>query len=81
VDYGRTPGPVQPDEALGYGAHWWLGMAGPGSFSANGYQGQYTLIVPEDDLIVVRNGRSPLEYKDRQRDWTAEIASCFKKAK
>ena len=79
VDYARTPGRVQPDDILGYGAHWWLGMAGPGSFSANGYQGQYTLIIPEDDLIVVRNGRSPLEHKDRQRDWTAEIASCFKK--
>ncbi|MEO8813230.1 MAG: serine hydrolase, partial [Caulobacteraceae bacterium] len=38
VDYGRTPTFQQPGaEATGrYGAHWWLDLAGPGSFSANG---------------------------------------------
>ena len=78
VDYGRTPTPVPPTERLGYGAHWWLGMAGPGSFSANGYEGQYTVIVPELDLILVRNGKTPIERKDAVMDWLGEAAGCFR---
>lgn len=78
VDYARTPTPVPPTEELGYGAHWWLGMAGPGSFSANGYEGQYTLIVPDLDLILVRNGKSPLEQKDQVIRWMRQAADAFR---
>ena len=80
VDYARTPTPVPETERLGYGAHWWLGMAGPGSFSANGYEGQYTVIVPELDLILVRNGKTPIEQKDAVMDWLADVAACFRLA-
>lgn len=78
VDYARTPTPVPETERLGYGAHWWLGMAGPGSFSANGYEGQYTVLVPELDLILVRNGKSPDEKKEAVQGWLAEVADCFR---
>ena len=78
VDYARTPTPVPPTEELGYGAHWWLGMAGPGSFSANGYEGQYTLVVPDLDLILVRNGKSPLEQKDEVIRWMRQAADAFR---
>ncbi len=78
ADYARTPTPAVPEtEALGYGAHWWLGMAGPGSFSCNGYEGQYTVLIPEKDLILVRHGKSPLEAKDEVQAWIADVADCF----
>lgn len=78
VDYTRTPTPAVPEtETLGYGAHWWLGMAGPGSFSCNGYEGQYTVLVPEKDLILVRHGKSPLEAKEAVQGWIADVAACF----
>ncbi|MEZ5946488.1 MAG: serine hydrolase [Hyphomonas sp.] len=78
VDYSRTPTPAVPEtEALGYGAHWWLGMAGPGSFSCNGYEGQYTVLVPEKDLILVRHGKSPIEQKEVVQAWMADVARCF----
>ena len=78
ADYARTPTPAVPEtETLGYGAHWWLGMAGPGSFSCNGYEGQYTVLVPEKDLILVRHGRSPLEQKEEVQKWIADVAGCF----
>ncbi|KCZ93171.1 beta-lactamase [Hyphomonas hirschiana VP5] len=80
VDYARTPTPVPPTERLGYGAHWWLGMAGPGSFSANGFEGQFTVLVPELDLILVRNGKSPNELKDNVMDWMGAVADCFRGA-
>lgn len=78
ADYARTPTPVPDTERLGYGAHWWLGMAGPGSFSANGYEGQYTVLVPDRDLILVRHGKTPIDRKDAVQDWLADVAGCFR---
>jgi CubicO group peptidase (beta-lactamase class C family) len=79
IDYARTPTWRQPDAVDGpYGAHWWLDMAGPGSFSANGYEGQFTVLVPDLDLIVVRNGKTPLELKAAVPAWIAAIAQAFR---
>ncbi|WP_430421472.1 serine hydrolase domain-containing protein [Phenylobacterium sp.] len=78
VDYARTPTFQQAGVTDGpYGAHWWLGIGGPGSFSANGYAGQFIIVCPDRDLIVVRNGDTPLEAKDRLRDWVGEVVDCF----
>lgn len=77
VDHARTPTPNVPaEEPMGYGAHWWLDMAGPGSFSANGYDGQYIVLVPQKDLILVRHGASEAQ-KDSVRAWLADVAACF----
>ena len=77
VDHARTPtANVPADEPMGYGGHWWLDIAGPGSFSANGYDGQYIVIVPYKDLILVRHGVSEAQ-KDNVRDWLADVAACF----
>jgi len=79
VDYARTPTFQQPGgEADGrYGAHWWLDLAGPGSFSANGYDGQYIALVPEKDLIVVRHGATPMALKDNLKRWLKDLAAAF----
>lgn len=77
VDHARSPLSIVPEEEpMGYGGHWWLDIAGPGSFSANGYQGQYIVLVPQKDLIIVRHGASE-EQKDNVRAWLADIAECF----
>ena len=78
ADYARTPTPVPAGERLGYGAHWWLGLAGPGSFSANGFEGQYTVLVPQLDLVLVRSGRSGIDQKDAVMDWIGAAADCFR---
>lgn len=79
VDYARTPTPTPPEEPMGYGAHWWLGIAGPESFSANGYEGQFTVCVPSLDLVMVRHGKSEAGEKgDAVRAWLAEMADCFR---
>ena len=79
VDYARTPTFQQPGVTEGpYGAHWWLDIAGPGSFSANGYDGQYTVLVPELDLILVRHGATPLDRKDALKAWVGETVDCFR---
>ena len=80
VDYARTPTWQQPEaEAEGrYGAHWWLEVAGPGSFSANGYDGQYIVLVPDLDLILVRHGVTPAEKKDALKAWVGEVVNCWR---
>lgn len=79
IDYARTPTWQQPGVTDGrYGAHWWLDMAGPGSFSANGYEGQYTVLVPDLDLVVVRHGKTPLDLKDNVPAWIAAVADAFR---
>lgn len=79
VDYARTPTFQQPGaEADGrYGAHWWLDLAGPGSFSANGYDGQYIVLVPQTDLIIVRHGATPMAVKDDLKRWLKDLAAAF----
>ena len=78
ADYARTETPRQPGlDDLPYGAHWWLEIAGPGSFSANGYMGQFTVVVPDLDLILVRHGASEA-MKDKVRAWIKDVVDCFR---
>lgn len=78
VDYSRTPTFQQAGvDANRYGAHWWLDFGGPGSFSANGYDGQFTIIAPDRDLIIVRHGVTPLALKDNLKAWVGKLAACF----
>ncbi len=78
VDYARTQTWAQPNDDGPYGAHWWLGLGGPGSFSANGYAGQYTIVVPDLDMVVVRHGSTPLERKEAPRAWLGALIQAFR---
>jgi CubicO group peptidase (beta-lactamase class C family) len=59
-EYVRTPGPVQPGGGRGYGAQFWLygGQSGVPdvAYSPAGGQGQYAVIIPSANTIVVRRG-------------------------
>ncbi len=78
VDYARTATWQQPTEDGPYGAHWWLGLGGPGSFSANGYDGQYTVVVPDLDMVVVRHGATPLARQQAPRAWLGDLIGRFR---
>jgi len=79
IDYARTPTFQQPGGEIdgAYGAHWWLDLAGPGSFSANGYDGQYIVLCPRRDLIVVRHGATPVAAQPALKAWLADLAAAF----
>ena len=74
VAYARTesPVPVEPGEQP-YGAHWWLFPDVAGSYAAQGYEGQRTLVVPDRDLVVVRLGTTPAELKPQLDEWLVEL--------
>lgn len=50
-----------PDGGYDYGAHWWMWPEFPGSFAAQGYEYQRTLVVPDRELTVVFLGKTPEE--------------------
>jgi CubicO group peptidase (beta-lactamase class C family) len=77
VDYARTPTFQQAESTDGpYGAHWWLDVAGAGSFAALGYDGQFIVLCPDRDLIIVRNGASEAQ-KPAVKAWVARLAEAF----
>ena len=79
VDHARTPTFQQPGAEVDgrYGAHWWLDIAGPGSFSANGYEGQHIVLVPSRDLILVRHGATPTATQPAVKAWLRDLAAAF----
>ncbi len=83
VDYGRMPAPVRPiDEPdRGYGAHWWLlNDDDYGTFFAAGYVGQYIMLAPALDLIIVRNGNTPTERRHHVMKLFRDLMAVFARA-
>lgn len=64
-------------ERYWYANHWWLWDDPCYAYGAHGYEGQYTVIVPERDLVIVRLGKTPERDLDSFRDWLRDLISCF----
>ena len=63
VKYVSTPSGPQPDGPFGYGAGFWLlnksqGVP-PDTFAAFGNRGQFIIIVPSMNVVIVRRGEDP----------------------
>jgi CubicO group peptidase (beta-lactamase class C family) len=63
VRFVSTPAPA--DKSRGYGGLFWLNRGGAwkgvpdDAFMASGHMGQYTMVIPSRDMVVVRMGPSP----------------------
>lgn len=77
VDHARTEVAVDPDSGRGYGRHWWLWRERPGVFAAQGYEGQYTVVAPDRDLVVVHLGKSPADRRVGLEQRLAAIVDAF----
>ena len=83
ADHGRTQVAVDGDSdddgvgGFGYGRHWWTWRRYPGSMAAHGYEGQYVVVVPDRDLVVVHLGKTPAAHRSLVARSIAEIVDEF----
>lgn len=61
IAFSRTPAPATLGRGSQYGGQWWLVPEGRNdvpadAYTTNGNRGQYTVVVPSHDLVIVRRG-------------------------
>jgi CubicO group peptidase (beta-lactamase class C family) len=64
VDQARTVVATDPETGNDYGRHWWVWPDQPRSLAAHGYEGQYVLVLPEHDAVVVHLGKTDASVRD-----------------
>jgi CubicO group peptidase (beta-lactamase class C family) len=62
-DHARTLTFHDTEGGFDYGAQWWLWPDFPGSLGCHGYEGQYTVVLPDRELVVVHLGKCPAEMR------------------
>jgi CubicO group peptidase (beta-lactamase class C family) len=61
IDFVSTPAPATADRGNFYGGQWWLvpddrSDVPKDAYSTSGNRGQYVIVVPSHDLVIVRRG-------------------------
>ncbi len=61
IDFVRTPAPATAERGNQYGGQWWLvpdnrDDVPKNAYSTSGNRGQYVVVVPSHDLVIVRRG-------------------------
>ncbi len=61
IDFVRTPAPATAERGNQYGGQWWLvpdnrDDVPKDAYSTSGNRGQYVVLVPSHDLVIVRRG-------------------------
>lgn len=84
VDFVRRPAPSTEGRGRFYGGQWWLppddrNDVPPDAYSTAGNRGQYAVVVPSHDLVIVRRGLDwlPGEHGFSQWDLTREVLKAF----
>ncbi|WP_284125867.1 serine hydrolase domain-containing protein [Parerythrobacter aestuarii] len=81
VKYVSTPSGPQPNGPLGYGAGFWLfnkseGVP-PDTFAAMGNRGQYVVIVPSRNVVIVRRGEDPVGSRFDIVSFTRDVLAAL----
>jgi CubicO group peptidase (beta-lactamase class C family) len=85
IRFARTPAPATRDRGHYYGAQFWLvpdelTELPQDTYSTAGSRGQFTIIIPSYDLVIVRRGEDWLG-NDEMSNWdlTREVLKAFPK--
>jgi CubicO group peptidase (beta-lactamase class C family) len=62
-DHARTFAAHDEEFGFDYGAQWWLWPDLAGSYACHGYEGQYILVVPDSELVIVHLGKCPASQR------------------
>jgi len=77
VDHARAQHVFDDETGLGYGAHWWTLPGERNSLVASGYEGQYIMVIPDRDLVVVRLGKTVAEQRNAVVAELREVIELF----
>ena len=81
VHYVSTPSGPQPDGPLGYGAGFWLfnktDVIPPDTFAMQGNRGQFVVIVPSRNVVIVRRGEDPVGSRFDILSFTRDVLAAL----
>jgi CubicO group peptidase (beta-lactamase class C family) len=82
IDFVRTPAPATAQRGNQYGGHWWLVPDSrtdvpKDAYSTAGNRGQYAVVVPSHDLVIVRRGLDYGRQGFNQWDLVREVLKAF----
>jgi CubicO group peptidase (beta-lactamase class C family) len=78
IDFVRTPAPATAASGSFYGGQWWLvpddrADVPKDAYSTSGNRGQYVIVVPSHDLVIVRRGLDYGRQGFNRWDLTREV--------
>jgi CubicO group peptidase (beta-lactamase class C family) len=82
IDFVRTPAPATAETGNQYGGQWWLVPDNrtdvpADAYSTAGNRGQYVVVVPSHDLVIVRRGLDYGRQGFNRWDLTREVLKAF----
>ena len=82
IEFTRTPAPATADTGNFYGGQWWLVPDGRDdvpktAYSTAGNRGQYVIVVPDQDLVIVRRGLDYGRQGFDRWDLAREVLKAF----
>ncbi|WP_439102918.1 serine hydrolase domain-containing protein [Congregibacter sp.] len=83
IEFSRTPAPASKPRGYDYGAQWWLvpdsrkKEVPADAYSTAGNRGQYVIIDPSHDLVIVRRGLDYGKQGFNRWDLLREVLKAF----
>ncbi len=82
IDFVRTPAPATAESGNQYGGQWWLvadnvDYVPRDAYSTAGNRGQYAIVVPSHDLVIVRRGLDWGRQGFSRWELTREVLKAF----
>ncbi|HET6628640.1 MAG TPA: serine hydrolase [Woeseiaceae bacterium] len=82
IEFVRTPAPATREDGSFYGGQWWLVPEGRNdvpkdAYSTAGNRGQYVIVAPSHDLVIVRRGLDYGEQGFDRWDLLREVVKAF----
>lgn len=77
ANHARTRVAVDPESGFGYGRHWWIWPDQPKSLAAHGDEGQYIVVIPERDAVIVHLGETHRAMQAHLADRLRVLIRCL----
>jgi CubicO group peptidase (beta-lactamase class C family) len=82
IRFVRTPAPATAEKGNFYGGQWWLvpddrADVPKDAYSTSGNRGQYVIVVPSHDVVIVRRGLDFGRQGFNRWDLTREVLKAF----